>query len=103
MITLPTINGFPTITVDRLEYIRPTSYNAQHWLRVIRERIENSPFKGYLEVRLNLSGVPYLMSIVSPLRWDRRQRAFSHVFEEINDLEHQAWLAHKHSKTYTYF
>ena len=41
--------------------------------------------------------------VYNPQHWLRRERAFSHVFEEIDDLVHQAWLVHKRSKTYTYF
>lgn len=84
----------PGIDVDSTEYM---VYNPQHWLKRIQERIENSPFKGYLEVHLNLSGVPYLLSIVSPLRWDNREKAYLYSFVEIDDMVHEAWLAKKAS------
>lgn len=68
-------------------------YEPEYWLRRIQDRIENSPLKGYLEVHLNLSGLPYLVSIASPLRCDNREKAYPCSFEEIYDLMDEAFLA----------
>lgn len=55
-------------------------YDPQPWITAIHNRIEQSPFKGYLAVELSPAGFPYLKSIVSSIRYDNRERAYWGVF-----------------------
>lgn len=72
-------------------------YDSEPWLINISNRIEQSPFKGYLTVELSPAGFPYLKSTTSSIRYDNRERAYWDVFCQIDELCHEAWLDYKQS------
>ena len=64
----------------------------QHKAR-IQERINNSPFKDYLQAELNKASFVYLKMVdgVSSLSYNNKERTFYSVFWEIDDLCHQSY------------
>lgn len=52
----------------------------------LKERVEKSPFKGYIGLRLRKNGAIELLLTTTPLRFLNRKRAYRGVYMDIADM-----------------
>ena len=56
------------------------------WFNRLKERVEQSPFNGYVALRWRKNGVVELLLLATPQRFLNRKRAYSGVYMDIADM-----------------
>lgn len=84
MFYLPTLDNLNIADPLNHKYTLHGFYNKT-WFNSLKERVEQSPFKGYIGLRLRKNGAIEFLLTTTPLRFLNRKRAYRGVYMDIAD------------------
>lgn len=94
MFYLPTLDNLNIADPLNHKYTLHGFYNKT-WFNSLKERVEHSPFKGYIGLRLRKNGAIEIHLTTTVRRFNNRLKAYPKVFDEIKDMIDKAYLQYK--------